>query len=306
MIYLRFDMQDSRVVYGSPNVRFIDGRGVLLEPGDLNYTQLEPGQPGYQAPEPQPKRRRRTSSSEVSQPTNIPTTMSFQFVIVPNPNNAVRPFRARADLGPQVEEEELLAAVVADSGLSRADVEKVLLSLSKKTVEFMRQTRPLAHVLGLFKAIPSVSGSFATNEPSADEVKNGVGFTLVVGPEAAAAMTDGLSVEKVGERGSIKPELENVTLSPGGQVDRYSTTKALRGSGDHFRGSGANQPWPKAFLLDADGTNAIELAVYQCSQTEILIAPAPAGTTGPKRLKLQAGWDSSIEYLYPNPLTLLP
>jgi hypothetical protein len=38
---------------------------------------------------------------------------------------------------------------------------------------------------------------------------------------------------------------------------------------------------------------------------EILIGPAPAGTTGTRRLKLVAGWDPTIEFLYPQPLTLL-
>jgi hypothetical protein len=285
-----WDDPDPRIVWDNPNLRWGEP-GYLLEPGDLGYVQLNPGDPGYQAPEPKAKRRRRTSSSEVSQPTNTPSTMSFQFIIVPNPNNAVRPFRARVKLGPQVDEDELLAAVAADSG-------------SKVTVDFVRQTRPLAHVLGLFRAIPTISGSFATNEPSADEIKAGVGFSLVVGPDAEEAMTDGLTVEKVGEEGAIKPELENLVLSPGGQTGKYSTTKALKGSGDHFRGSGTSQAWPTAVLLDEDLTNGITLPVFMCSQTEILIGPAPAGTTGPKRLKLTAGWDSSIEYLYPQPLTL--
>lgn len=298
-----WDDPDPRFVWGNVNLRWGEP-GYLLEPGDLGYVQLNPGDPGYQAPEPQPKRRRRTSSSEVSQPTNPPSPMSFQFIIVPNPNNAVRPFRARVKLGPQVDEDELLAAVAADSGVSRADVEKVLQSTSKVTVGFVRQTRPLAHVLGLFRAIPTISGSFATNEPSADEIKAGVGFSLVVGPDAAEAMTDGLTVEKVGEEGAIKPELENLVLSPGGQTGKYSTTKALKGSGDHFRGSGTSQAWPTAVLLDDTLANPIPLTVFMCSQTEILIGPAPAGTTAPKRLKLTAGWDSSIEYLYPQPLTL--
>lgn len=65
MIYLRLEMNDSRVVYASPNVVFREGRGVLLEPGDLGYTQLKPSDPGYQAP-PEPKRRRRTLSTDAT------------------------------------------------------------------------------------------------------------------------------------------------------------------------------------------------------------------------------------------------
>jgi hypothetical protein len=35
-------------------------------------------------------------------------------------------------------------------------------------------------------------------------------------------------------------------------------------------------------------------------------APRRDGTTGTKRLKLLAGWDATNEFLYPQPLTLLP
>jgi hypothetical protein len=234
--------------------------------------------------------------------------MSFQYVIVPNTPNSPRPFRARAKLGPTVAEDEFLDAVTADAAdpaITRAIVEKVLTSASRVTVGHMRDTRPVDHVLGLFRAIPSVSGSFLTNEPSTDEVKAGVGFTLVVGSDAQAAMTDGLTVEKVGETGIIKPEIENIVLSPGGTPNAYSLTAAMKCSGDHFRGSGPNQAWPHAYLLDASLANPIPLTVFMCSQTEILIGPPPAGTSGSKRLKLVAGWDSDIEFIYPTPLTLV-
>ena len=230
--------------------------------------------------------------------------MSFQYIIVPNPKNPQRPFRARARLGETVGEAEVLDAVAADSGIARADVEKVLRSLSKVTIGYMRQTRPIAHILGLFRAIPSITGSFATNEPSADEVKAGVGFNLIVGPDANAAMAEDLTVEKVDEEGTVTPQIQNLVLSPGGQTGKYSVTAALKASGDHFRGSGTNQPWPQAVLLDENLANPIPLTVFACSQTEILIGPPPAGTTGTRRLKLAAGWDPDITFLYPQPLTL--
>ena len=170
----------------------------------------------------------------------------------------------------------------------------------------MRAGRPRATQArcGLFRAVPSITGSFATNEPSADEVKAGVGFNLIVGPDADAAMADGLTTEKVAEEGTVKPEIENLVLSPGGQTGKYSVSAALKGSGDHFRGSGSNQPWPQAFLLDEALANPIPLPVFACSQTEILIGPPPAATTGTKRLQLIAGWDSDITFLYPQLLTL--
>ena len=289
--------------FDNPNCFFDEnGIGRRREPHDPGYVVWFP--PGYTPPaESKPRRQRARATFTAADNPSPTTTMAFEYVIIPNTPNAPRPFRARAKLGDAVEEAEMLDAVAADSGLARADVEKVIRSLSKVTVGFMRQTRPLAHVLDLFRAVPSVTGSFLTNEPSADEVKAGVGFTLVVGPDAQAAMTDGLGVEKVGETGIIKPEVENIVLSPGGTPNAYSTTAGMKCSGDHFRGSGPNQPWPTAYLLDTSLANPVQVTVLMCSQTEMLIGPAPAGTTGDKRLRIVAGWDNSLEFIYPAPLT---
>lgn len=305
MKILRFDTGNPLDCYDNPNCFFdADGRGQRREPGDPGYVVWFP--PGYVPPKPEGKKKPRRHSTLTAvnpEPSNL--TMSFQYTIIPNPSNALRPFRARAKLGPQVAAAELLAAVATDSGVAPADIEKVIRSLASVTIGYMRQTRSIEHILDLFRAVPTVSGSFATNNPSAEEVKAGVGFNLVVGPDALAAMLDGLTVEKVGESGTIKPEIENLMLSPGGTPNVYSLTAALKCSGDHFRGSGSSQPWPTAVLLNESLASPIPLTIFACSQTEMLIGPPPAGTTGTKRLKIVAGWDSAIEFLYPIPLTLL-
>ena len=300
---LYWDSGDPLDCFDNPNCRWGDP-SYRLEPGDPGYVVWFP--PGYVPPAPErkkkPRRRSTLSAAENPQPSN---TMAFQYIIIPNPKNPQRPFRARPVLDTQVSADQFLNDVAADAQVTREIVEKVLTSLSKVTVGNMRQNKPLAHALGLFRATPTMSGSFATNEPNAEEVKAGIGFALIVGPEAEAAMLDGLTVEKADEVGTVKPEVETVTLSPGGTPNKYSTTAGLKCSGDHFRGSGSNQPWPGVYLLDASLANPIQLTVIACSQTELLIAPVPAGTTGSKRLKVVAGWDSDIETIYSQPLTAI-
>lgn len=269
--------------------------------GSPSYV-LQPGDPGYVGPT--PARRRQPSPSVIAVNPYPDTAMSFQYVILPNPQNTDRPFRARARLGAQVEQNELLDAIAADAAVDRATVEKVIRSLFKVMIGFLRQTRPIGYVLGLFRAFPSITGSFATNEPSGDEIKGGVGFTLAPGPDADALMSVDLAVEKVDEQGTVAPEIDSVTLSPGGQSGHYSTTAAMKVSGDHFRGSGQGQPWATARLLDASMANPIALPVFACSQTELLIGPAPAGTTGTRHLQITAGWDTTLSDMS-EPLTPL-
>lgn len=294
--------------YDNPNCFFAeDGFAYRLEPGDPGYVEWFP--PGYQPPAPAPKRRRRRrpSSQTSTEPQTAITSMNpCRIVIMPNPQNEERPFRARVKLGPQVSQNEYLDAVVADAAdpaITRAVVEKVIHSLFKVMTGYLRQCRPIAMILDYFEANPGISGSFTTNNPSAEELKAGIGASISTGPAVEMLMTDGLSTEIVEEVGLVRPHIDSIMLSPGGQVGKYSTTAALKVSGDHFRGSGQGQPWCIAWLVDDDGANPVALSVFSCSQTELLIGPVAAGTNGTKRLKIVAGWDTTLVDLS-GPLTL--
>lgn len=233
--------------------------------------------------------------------------MPFPYEIIPNTSNAQRPFRARVKLGLKVLESDLLPAVAADSGVSQADVTKVIRSLFKVMIGFLRDGRPIGNILRLFKGQPTISGSFPTPDPAANDIRAGVGISITIGPDADDALHDQLAVEKVGEHGTVQPEPESVVLSPGGQANVYSLTAALKVNGHNFRGSGANQTWPVVRLIDAVGTlSPVPLTVFACSQTELLLSPAPAGTAGLKRLEIQAGWDNAIMALYAEPLAKQP
>jgi hypothetical protein len=231
--------------------------------------------------------------------------MPLPYVIIPNPTGN-KPFRARVKLGAQVEQAELLAATAADAGVTAEVVEKVIKSLFKIIIGHARTGRPIGLILGLFRARPGISGAFATNDPDGTDLKAGFGLGLTTGPEADAALLDDLSVEKVGEEGTVAPEVEAVVLSPGGQIDKYSATAAMRISGANFRTSGNGAIWPAVALVNADGTSPVALTVFSCSQTEMLVSPAPAPTTGTKYLRITAGWEPSLIVQYQHPLTKQP
>jgi len=241
MKVIRWDDPDPRVVWGNVNLRWSDP-SYLLEEGDLGYVELQPGQPGYVPPQPaRPRRRAASSLTSIPEPPNTTTAMSFQIVILPNPQNELRPFRGRPKMGEQVGESEFLDAVVvhaADPAVTRAVVEKVIESLFAVMIGYLRQTRPLAYILGLFRATTTITGSFPTNAPGDDALNAGIGANFNLGPLADAALTDGITTEIVGEEGTITPEIDSIVLSPGGQADKYSLTAAFKVSGDHFRGSG--------------------------------------------------------------------
>lgn len=229
----------------------------------------------------------------------------LQYIILPNPRSTTRPFRARVKTAPQIESEQLLTEVAADAGVDRATVERVLQSLFRIMITYLRQSHPIGSVMGLFRAFPSITGSYTTNDPSAEQVKGGVEFTIAPGPEADAQMRGNLDVERVGEQGPVKPIIDAITLNPGGQVDVYSTTVALRVSGEHFREHSAGAAWATVDLLDGTMGNPAPITLTSCTETEITLVPMPSGTTGTRYLKITAGWDPDL-FTISGPLTLYP
>lgn len=291
---------------GSPNFH-LDDPPYLFEPGDIGYVATDfiprppspTPRPPLQPPDPalQPPRPLITHAS-ITIPDHanpyVPTMNPLQYIILPNPRSTTRPFRARVKTTPQIESDQFLLEVAADAGVDRATIEKVVRSLFKVMIAHLRQSQPIGMVLGLFRAFPSITGSYATNTPSADEVKSGVDFTIAPGPEADALMSGGLDVEKAGEQGLNKPTIDSIALNPGGQVDVYSPTMAMRVSGVHFRKDSNSAQWPLVQLLDSNMGNPTHLIVTACSETELVLAPVPTGLTGTRYLKITAGWDAEL------------
>lgn len=298
---------------GSPNF-YHDAPPYLFEPGDVGYVPTDfiprpprlfprpPLQPADPAISP-PLSVAATSLHTIPDHANpyAPIMNPLQYIILPN-RSTTRPFRARVKLAPQIESDQFLAEVAADAGLVRADVEKVLRSLFKVMIAHLRQSQPIGMVLGLFRAFPSITGSYATNDPSADEVKGGVDFTIAPGPDADAMMRGSLDVEKAGEQGANKPTIDSIALNPGGQVEVYSPTQAMRVSGVHFREGRTGATWPTVQLLDSTMGNPINLVVTYCTETELAISPVPAGTIGTRYLKITAGYDAAL-FTVSGPLT---
>ena len=300
--------------FGDPNF-YHDSPPYLLEKGDVGYVPsdfvpappsphprppLQPPEP-YISPWPSAAATALHTIPDHANPY-VPTMTPLQYLIIPN-RSSTRPFRARVKLGAQVDQDELLAAVAANAGVDRATVELVLRSLFRVMISFLRQSRAIGSVLGLFRAFPSITGSFPTNDPSADEVKRGVEFTLAPGPDADALMRGDLDVERVGEQGTVKPVIDSIALHPGGQVEVYSTTVALRISGQHFRENGANAAWATVTLLDSAMGNPTPITLTECTETEITLVPMPGGTTGTRYVKITAAWDPTL-FAISGPLTL--
>jgi hypothetical protein len=159
MIYLRFDMDDPRVVYDSPNVVFREGRGVLLEFGDEGYTQLSPGQPGYEAP-PEAKARRRSHSLEANPNPTTSTSMDnhFHFNVVPKAGgtgNTTRVVNQEELLTPELVTKTKGALEARGITLSEEQINAVGEELAKVRIAALAQGRPVRRAFGFFTDEPT-------------------------------------------------------------------------------------------------------------------------------------------------------
>lgn len=301
MIYLRFDMKDPRVVYGSPNVRFIDGRGVLLEFGDKDYTQLLPGQPGYEAP-PEPKARRRSYRSPEDNPNpTTPTNMDthFHFNVVPKAGGSGNTTRV------VTQEEMLTAELVAKTKdaltargltLTEEQITAVGEELAKVRIAALAQGRPVRRAFGYFTDEPTCGGVHESPDftPTVDNMNAGVRGRLA--PAGQELFDSQVVFERDGVKGDKVPMLNRVYDGATRQLDRITLGGPFRISGPDDFGP---EPSPAAstlgVFLERTGGTPVRIGVFsRWTDSEIFGSwPAAISGTGDAELRIVAQYPNN-------------
>lgn len=309
MIFLRFDMNDSRVVYDSPNVKFMDGRGVLLEPGDEGYVQLAPGTPGYQAPvqpAPKPKRKplgRRSALSTKTQSTHntMPDDDSFHYNVGPAGGGRWRP---RAEIQGKQTPEQHIAAIIAKctaagiTGATAPLTEAILGFSDEETIDRAKATFSIDYPGGYRRMIPSASGSQAA--PEFEGTYDNLGPDAVVyltrkGKERFAAGFTSVLGEVRSEKTAVIARVVNVF---NGSEDTYKVGKGQRVEGEDLDGMGKYHATTDPEHPEWAGTGAFYISQTDASVVQVpwedfitkkpseLAWITPAGLTGPQTLKI--------------------
>lgn len=203
-------------------------------------------------------------------------------------------FTARIAPTPAMTEADYLAAVSAGSGKPVADVTAVLDAMRALHITLGKQGRGTDIIRDFYRVMTTLGGVYPTNDPAATLVKANVDQNIPVVPSVIEAIQDGLSVEKTGEKTQHEPDIDSILGQPGNVLNKYGvgTTGGTQVNGTYFRESRADSTWPTVQLINADGTGGISLAVIQCTPGKLVLGPAPAGTTGAKRLRITATYGS--------------
>lgn len=283
MIFLRFDMNDSRVVYDSPNVKFIDGRGVLLEPGDEGYTQLQPGQPGYQPPlSPTPKKRTYHRSSNM----DIPTQMEFTFITKLTSDG--EKFTTRPDFGPNWEQAELDALVHSKFPTVPAETCGAIGKQYFMELLCAATPRRCLRLFGLLYTRPSSGG--AKTAPDGFATPEDIKADMVIGylAEVVRDWREALTIRNTGSEGVAAPVVQAVLDEFTGAQNHYTAMQNVRlvGVNLDLDKTNANQG---VYIAPAAGGAWVRLSTYgPITQGQIYVL-IPTGTTGAQKLRVVNG-----------------
>lgn len=317
MIYLRFDMNDPRVVLDSPNVMFRNGRGILLEYGGPGYTQLAPGTPGYHAP-PKPKaRRRRHSPNANDKPTIHNTTMdnNFHFNVIPKAGgigNTTRVVFQEEMLTPELV--SLTKAALAARGFTFSDEQLIAAGeeIAKVSITALTKSRPVRLAFGYFTHEPSCGGVHADPDftPTVDNMNAGSRGRLA--PDGQALFDSIVTFHRDGVKGDKVPTVTRVYDGATRTVDQITLGGPFRLSGPDDFGPqpGMGATLLGIFLERSGGTPVHIDAFSDWTESEIRSAwPAAISGTGPVELRVVVQYPKNIApstFIYGTPLTIVP
>ena len=305
MIPITYDMNDPRVVYDNPNVRFVQGIGYLFEEGDPGYVHLQPGQPGYVPPDPAKKKPfHRAPKSAVPSPPPIPnqtTTMStFKYHPAPNSHGG---YTTRVVFGEQVDQAALAAAMATELGTTPELVVATIQLFADKLLECSAGCAWSRNLWDAFSVRPTSGGT----SPSADGFHTPVDIKADVAVSILSSKIDTwrtqISLQSMGEVGLVSPVIDSIVNQSNGAVNKYTAGQMIELRGDHLK---LNKTDPLQGVFFTIGAAAeVRATVYGTMDPSSLSVLVPAGTTGSVVVRVAAFINgSNRSFTYMTPLTV--
>lgn len=305
MIPITYDMNDPRVVYDNPNVRFVQGIGYLFEEGDPGYVHLQPGQPGYVPPDPAKKKPfHRAAKAAAPFPPPIPnqtTTMStFKYHPAPNPKGG---YTTRVVLGEQVDQLALAAAMATQLGTTPELVVATIKLFADKLLECSAGCSWSRSLFDSFFVRPTSGGT----SPSADGFHTPVDIKADVAVSIISTKIDAwrsqLSLQSMGEVGLVSPVIDSIVNQHNGAVNKYTAGQMIELRGDNLK---LNKTDPLQGVFYTIGTAAeVRANVYGTMDPSSLSVLVPDGTTGSIMVRVVAYINgSNRSFTYMTPLTV--
>ena len=182
---------------------------------------------------------------------------------------------------------EFTSEVAAESQQSAAVVEAVVRAFFNKLEANGTTGRPLRGYLDKFNSIPTAGGNFSSADDSADADSANLTLSFSLTREANSAWRSGVSLQKVGIKGLVVPEIESVVDKATGQQLHYTVGNVLEIRGERLSFDPADVLYGVFLQSVATGTR-VRVTVYATVTGGTVQCVIPAGVSGPQRLVVVA------------------
>jgi hypothetical protein len=284
--------------WDDPNCFFgPDGIGYFREPGDPGYVPYGPPAPPPKAKKPKkPFRRKKNTNIET---TNPPTHKmnTFRYRVTPKSGGG---FTARAVLQTALTSDDFMARLAQRSQLPIEQCEAIVDALA---AELMACGNGCGHsntIRGVLRFVPTCGGSSETPDGfhNADDINADIAISLTA--SARADWRAGLTLERMGDRGFVSPEIDSILSQENGEENHYVPGTLIVLNGDNLRFDKADLTQGVFFR---SGTNAeVRATTYGTVTPTSLSVLVPGTLSGPLEVRVAAyihGGVRSFTYMQP-------
>ena len=281
------------------NLRFIAGIGMLLMPGDPDYTPY----PGEQVTPPHKPfhHARKGTSNESNTNITIPHTMStFKYSVVPKAGGGLT---TRTVLGDEFDDATIDAAVATATGLTAAQCGTVFEAYFDQFALQAADTGWSHDFHGRISIRPSSGGKSTTPDGfnNADEINANI--ALAINPVFRTTWQGTLAIQSQGQVATLTPEVALIINLHDGNENTYTGGEIMQLSGLHLDFDKLDPELGVFYTTDAAPGVRVRIGSYGTIMPAEINAIMPTGVTGPIRIIVVTRISNSVrETLYIHPV----
>jgi hypothetical protein len=214
-----------------PNLKFVDGKGVYLEPGDPGFVPYDSPAPAPAPKKRKPFRRRRPASVNENTHLEHKTMSGFHYNVGPNSGGG---FTARPVRLAQVDSTALLNAVAAQAAVTPEQSEAVLRAFIARITAHAADSEWSANFLDLLTFRGTCGGNAAAPDDFHNAADINAGVAIAILAPVIEAWQQGITLVSEGERGKVTPDIASIIRQSDEAVDKYTPGGLIQVRGEHL------------------------------------------------------------------------
>ena len=211
-------------------------------------------------------------------------------------------FTTRVVLGSQIVEADLTAAIATAAGVTAPQADAVIRGLLTRLLTAAADCNWSSGLYDTISVRPTSGGSETAPDDFHTPDDLAANVQLTFSAEQIRTWRTSLSLERVGEVGTLTPVIDTILSEENGAVDHYVAGTLIRLRGDHLKFKKTDTA-QGVFFQPATGAEvrATIYGIIDPSQVTVLV---PGTLSGPLDVRIAAGIGSSLRsFTYTHPIS---